>query len=436
MASLPLPLPSGARSLGVALSALFLGAQLFAQEIIAKTDKPSGLYALGETVHWTLSVKGDAKALSDATYEVKPGGLGGSPIAVSLASGETAVTAKLDQPGWLLLKVSAKKADGKTVEAQGGALIAPEALKPATPEPADFDAFWAAKLAELAAVPANPVLSQGVSGKDNVEYYYLTMQNIRGTRIEGQLAKPKGEGKFPACLIVQWAGVYPLKKEWAVDRAAQGYLTLNILAHDLPIANPSDFYDGQKNGPLKDYGSLGNENRETSYFLRMYLSCYRAAEYLASRPDWDGRVMVVTGASQGGLQSLMIAGLHPKISAVVVDVPAGCDQGGPLVGRRAGWPNWIEYRNNSDLEKVKTASAYYDITHFASRIKCPVLVSTGLIDTTCPPVGVYATYNQLKGPKEIVVMPEADHQNRHQAFDARREVWFASLKDGKIPAAR
>ena len=39
----------------------------------------------------------------------------------------------------------------------------------------------------------------------------------------------------------------------------------------------------------------------------------RAVEYLSERPDWDGRTIVVTGGSQGGLQALVAAGLdgHP-----------------------------------------------------------------------------------------------------------------------------
>jgi cephalosporin-C deacetylase len=63
---------------------------------------------------------------------------------------------------------------------------------------------------------------------------------------------------------------------------------------------------------LKDYVSIGNDDRDKSYFLRMYLSCYRAADYLAHRPDWDGRTLVVTGTSQGGMQAIVTAGLHPK----------------------------------------------------------------------------------------------------------------------------
>jgi enterochelin esterase-like enzyme len=46
------------------------------------------------------------------------------------------------------------------------------------------------------------------------------------------------------------------------------------------------------------------------------------------------------GDSQGGMQSLMLAGLHPEqITAVTALLPAGCDLNGPELGRAGGWPN-------------------------------------------------------------------------------------------------
>src|SRR4028119_183766 len=151
----------------------------------------------------------------------------------------------------------------------------------------------------------------------------ISFNNIRGTKVRGQLARPKKGAKFPALLIVQWAGVYPLNKDWATDRAREGWLTLNINAHDLPIDAPSEFYKQQAATALKDYPAIGNESRDTSYFLRMYLSCYRAADYLAKRGDWDGKTLVVMGTSQGGLQAIRTAGLAPKLTARLGAGPGG-----------------------------------------------------------------------------------------------------------------
>ena len=78
-----------------------------------------------------------------------------------------------------------------------------------------------------------------------------------------------------------------------------------------PLTSPQQFYTDQAAGPLKDYPAIDNDDRETSYFLRMYLSCFRAVQYLAERTDWDGHTLVVAGGSQGGLQSIVTAGAAP-----------------------------------------------------------------------------------------------------------------------------
>ncbi|MCX7044385.1 MAG: acetylxylan esterase [Candidatus Sumerlaeota bacterium] len=422
------------RSLCVVAFSLLLAAASLAQELLVAPENGKGVYQPGQTIRWTMQVKGAAE-VSEAAYVIKKGGIS------ELAKGKAALTdskgmieAKLDEPGWLLAEVTIKTTDGKQLKAAGGALVSPEKIQPALPRPNDFDAFWEGKLKELAAIPMNAKLESGDAGKPNVDYFTITMDNISGSHIRGQLARPQKGDKFPALLVVQWAGVYALQKGWVADRAAEGWLALNINAHDLPIAEPAKFYTDQNSGPLKDYPAIGNDNRDTSYFLRMYLSCYRAAQYLSERPDWDGRTLVVTGGSQGGLQSIVTAALHPKITGVMACVPAGCDLNGPQAGRQAGWPSWYWATKGKDEAKVREAACYYDVVNFASCVKCPVLIGVGLIDTTCPSPGVFAAYNQLQGPNEIVVLPVAEHGEKkgsHGPYYARFGAWNQALLKGK-----
>jgi cephalosporin-C deacetylase-like acetyl esterase len=230
-------------------------------------------------------------------------------------------------------------------------------------------------------------------------------------------------------LMLQYAGVYALQKSWVTDRAAGGWLALNIEAHDMLI-DASD-----KSKIPEDYDIIGNDDRDQSYFLRMYLSCYRAVDYLRSRPDWDGKVLVVTGTSQGGMQTLMIAGLHPGVTTAFARVPAGSDMLGPDIGRKGGWPQWYNRtRGGKDPRKVHEASRYFDVCNFAPHIICPVLVGIGLIDDTCPPEGILATYNLIKSPKQLVVMPKSGHQDldgSHKAFFQIQEIWLSALRGGK-----
>ena len=421
------------RSLFAVAICLALPAVSIGQELLVIPDSAQGVYEPGQIIHWKVQLKGaDA---SEAGFVLKKGGL--TELAkgkVPLSAGQGQIEAKAEEPGWLLVEASVKPGKDKKLTALGGALVSPQKIQPALPRPQDFDTFWEAKLKELAAVAVNTKLESAASGKPNVDYFKITMDNIRGSHIRGQLARPKQGDKFPAMLIVQWAGVYPLPKGWVSDRAAEGWLALNINAHDLPIDEPPQFYTDQAAGPLKDYPAIGNDDRETSYFLRMYLSCFRAAQYLTERPDWDGHTLVVAGGSQGGLQSLVTAGLHPKISAALAEVPAGCDLNGPLAGRLPGWPMWYWKTQGKDEAKVRRAAGYYDVVNFASRVKCPVLIGVGLIDTVCPSPGVFAAYNQIQGPKEIVVLPFAEHGEKkrsHGPYYARFGAWNQALVKGK-----
>jgi cephalosporin-C deacetylase-like acetyl esterase len=95
---------------------------------------------------------------------------------------------------------------------------------------------------------------------------------------------------------------------------------------------------------------------------------------------------------------------------------------------------WYWKTEGKDPVKVREASRYYDVMNFAARIRCPLLVGVGLIDQTCPPEGILATVNQSKGPRELVLLPGADHMgvnNSHQPFNERSAAWKAALVQDK-----
>jgi cephalosporin-C deacetylase-like acetyl esterase len=412
-------------------AALFVGVT-FGQELSAEPLHANGLYGIGENVAWRISAP-DASSVHGVVkaYDTQVLWEGDIP----LASGSGTLETSLSEPSMLMVSLSTN-AQSKAAKLLVGAAVAPSKIQPSAPRPADFDAFWQAKIKGLKALPANPNLTPADSGEATVEYAQLTLDNINGSHVYGQLAKPKRDGKFPAMLIVQWAGVYGLPKSNVVSPAKNGWMALNIMAHDLPLDQPEEFYKKASATTLNNYTSIGNDDRETSYFLRMLLGCYRAADYLSARPDWDGRVFVVTGTSQGGLQGLATAGLHPKVTAVLVCVPAGCDTTGPLAGRSVSWPYWFRSTQGKDEKKVMETSRYFDGVNFASNIRCPALVAVGLIDQTSCPAGVFAAFNQIKGPKEAVVMVNSPHQNKNNsqaAWGRRSHEWLSALLKG-LPA--
>ena len=306
-----------------------------------------------------------------------------------------------------------------------GAAVSPTRIGPSTPRPEDFDAFWDAKLAAQGKVPINSILTPVETDVPGVELNMFVLDAL-GSKAHGYLAKPVREGKYPALIQLQYAGVYALNAHAAAQRAAEGWLFLNVDSHD---KLPSD----ASGGIPRNYQAIGNTDREKSYFLNMYLRDSRVLDYLLTRTDWDGKTIVLTGGSMGGQQSLALAGLRPeKITAVLVCVPAGADTNGDLHGRKAGYPNWP-----SDNPAAMKTALYFDTVNFASRIKAPVLAGMGFIDTISPPAGVWTALNQIPGPKEPLPMIQSEHDNltpdKEKACPARtNEILDVLVTGGKF----
>jgi cephalosporin-C deacetylase len=389
------------------------------QHLVFVPYHANGIYSVGETVGWTVT-----PGPTPPTYTYKWTIRRNNAVVLregklDLSSGKDTIEIVGDQPEMIYVAVEAYSEAVPAGAAQAvetprfeggnagrntgfyavGAAVAPTKIGLSTPRPADFDAFWEGKLAAQAKVPLNLVLSPVESEVPGVEMSAFQLDAL-GSKAHGYVAKPAREGKFPAVIQLQYAGVYALNAGAVARRAAEGWLVVNVDSHDKLPSDPSG------NVP-RAYQAIGNADRETSYFLNMYLRDSRALDYLVTRPDWDGRTIVLTGGSMGGQQSLALAGLRPdQISAVLVCVPAGADSNGDLHGRKAGYPNWP-----SDKPEVMKTALYFDTVSFAPRIKAPVLAGMGFIDTISPPAGVWTMINQVPGPVEVLPMIESEHDN-------------------------
>lgn len=388
-----------------------------------------GIYKTGDSITWSVVAPTDIEApLQDIGYRVmRDAGQVLQLGALVFKNGRGQVECLADKPGTLLLEFDSKE-EKSAKKVIGGAFVEPDKIPRSAPRPTDFDAFWNGKLAELARVPMNPDLTAVKNDINGVSRWHVTLDMPNGAKMRGQLARPENGGKFPAIIVFQWAGVYGLES-WSVNNhAANGWLAMNVMAHDLPIAQAADFYKVQDAGPLKNYPMIGCEDREKSYFLRMFLACSRAVDYLASRPDWDGRTIVVTGASQGGLQSIVAAALNPKVTEVMVIVPAGCDATASQADRSSPWPYWGKWMPGEKQEQALHTAPYYDAINFAPRVKCRALVGFGLLDQTATPASVSQMTRQLGGPVEQLMLVSADHKGDHGAYQTRAKEWLAALK--------
>jgi cephalosporin-C deacetylase-like acetyl esterase len=308
---------------------------------------------------------------------------------------------------------------GRNYKGLATAAFSPEKIVPYQTEPADFDAFWQQGREALAKIPLEAKLTLLPDAcTDRVNVYQVSFRtlgqnwNPSPPRIYGILCEPKAPGKYPAVLKVPGAGVRAYSGDPSL--AARGAIVLEIGVHGIPVNLPQEIYDAMYAGALHSYWLNQLDNKDTYYYHRIYLGCVRANDFLASRENWDGKNLLVMGASQGGQLSLVTAALDRRVTALSVTHPAMCDVAAELHGRAGGWPH--PFKPNDDGSpsfhatpaKIATAS-YYDSVNFARRIRAPGFYLWGFNDEVCPPTSTYAAYNVITAPKTLTIEPEQGH---------------------------
>ena len=102
----------------------------------------------------------------------------------------------------------------------------------------------------------------------------------------------------------------------------------------------------------------------------------------------------------GGYQAIAVAALENSITSVSASVPGRCDMAGMQLSNRM---------NPGDLPDWCEAVSYYDTAYFAERITCPVNVTVGLGDVSCPPSGITCMYNALDCEKTVSYLQNTGH---------------------------
>jgi cephalosporin-C deacetylase-like acetyl esterase len=307
-----------------------------------------------------------------------------------------------------------------------GLIVDPEKFTPGTNRPGDFNSYWNREKEELRALPLK-IITIPVSNADTGYQCYDVELNCTGPKpARGYFAKPSSTGpkSLPIVIYLHAAGVYGdwcrSKPEIALRYAkmGKGAIAFDLNAHGMLNGQADEYYRDLENGELRNYAQTGLENRDTVYFRGMYLRLIRTIDFLTSQSEWDGKRILVIGESQGGGQALAAAGLDRRVSAVIATVPAMCDWGGSLVGRKGCWPYPFETKN--DRAKMLSALPYFDAAHLLKGSKATIVVEIGLIDMTCPSSAVFAALNQAIGKKIIYAVPYRAH---HMTQPEYQDIW-------------
>lgn len=397
-------------------------------KVIVAPDHADWTYRTGEKVKFTIQVLKDGNPVKNVNvrYEIAPEKM--EPLLKASAvfeNGSKILPEKSMQQAGFLRCIATATVDGKDYRGLATAAFNPLDIQPVATVPDDFDTFWNNAKAENAKIPMDvrmTLLPERCT--ENVNVYQVSIQNYRyGARVYGILCVPKKEGKYPAVLKVPGAGVYPFYGE--VGLAAQGYITLEIGIHGIPVNMDPGVYKDLMNGALNGYWNANLDDKDNYYYKRVYLGCVRAIDYIFSLPQFDGSNLAVMGGSQGGALSIVTTALDNRVKWLVAFYPALCDVTGYLHGRAGGWPHMFAKENlnfNNKKDKINTAQ-YYDVVNFARRVKVPGFYSWGFNDETCPPTSMYAAYNVINAPKTLFLAQETGHWTYGEQWE-QQQAWL------------
>jgi len=390
------------------------------QNIILKQSNETGIYKSGEKARITLFMNDkftDSVSLKiEKNFTTQT-----SKYLKYLGDSIVLFDEILKGPETIIFEVKSKKESGSI-----GLIVDPEKYTPGTSRPKDFKKYWENEKKTLRAlamsVKSVPVkINETAFTCSDVEINCIGSKPARGYLVKPNAANPKS---LPIVIYFHAAGV---NGNWCRSepgnairyaKTGKGALSFDLNAHGMLNGQSDKYYNHLDSFDLKNYAQQGLESKDDIYFRGMYLRLMRTIDYLTSQPEWDGKRILVMGESQGGGQALIAAGLDKRVSAVVVTVPAMCDWGGSLTGRKGSWP--YPFSTKNDKEKMLLTLPYFDVAHILKGSKASIVVEIGLIDQTCPSSAVFAAINLAIGKKIILTVPYRAH---HMTQIAYKEIW-------------
>ena len=285
------------------------------------------------------------------------------------------------------------------------------------PRPADFDDYWDSSLEELKSICPNPKFNPHELPSNISDSFELTFDSTRKARIYAKFMKPKSiTGKVPAVLIFH--GLSGSSPEWSdlIKFVSQGYVVAA-----LDTRGQGGYSEDAGGVPGTTYTTpfmRGFDGEPKDLHCRdLFLDTAQLARVIMDLEYVDETRVAVTGGSQGGALSLACASLVPEIKLCAPTYPYLCDykRVWEMDLAKGAYEGIRYYLRSFDptherIDEFFTKLGYIDLQFLAPRIKAKVYMSTGLMDTTCPPSTQFAAFNKITADKKVEIYPDFGHE--------------------------
>lgn len=297
-----------------------------------------------------------------------------------------------------------------------------------TPDPADFDAFWAATLDETRGSALDAHFEPVETGLDLVEVFDVHFAGFGGNRVHGWYIKPRGAA--PKSTVVKYIGygggrAFPHEHLlWPTSGRALFVMDTRGQGSSWSRGDTADPANHEASHP--GFMTRGILDKSAYYYRRVFADGVRAVEAVKTRSETDPARISVVGGSQGGGIAIAVAGLVPELAAAMPDVPFLSDFPRAVgMTTRDPYGEIVRYLvvHRDRVAEVFETLSYFDGVNFARRAKMPTLFSVALMDDVCPPSTVYGAYNAWAGPKQIETYSFNNHEGGGP-FQERRQVAF------------
>jgi len=285
------------------------------------------------------------------------------------------------------------------------------------PKPADFDAYWERGMRDLASTPPEVELIPRQSPARFAECFDLWFTGVGGARIHSQYLRPRGAGPHPA--VLRFHGYSGNAGDWFDNLAwpAQG---IAIAAMEVRgQGGQSEDVGGVKGTTLRGQIIRGlSDHPDKLLFRQIFLDTVQLARVVMALPEVEAKRVGAFGGSQGGGLTLACAALEPRIARAAPLYPFLCDyqRVWEMDLAKEAYEELTTYFRQFDPtheheNEIFSRLGYIDVQHLADRVAGRVLMTTGLMDTICPPSSQFAAYNKLRSAKDMVIYPDFGHED-------------------------